>query len=188
MTARAETQALIDVARFWWLWLVVGVLWILAALVILQFDTTSATTVGIIAGVMFLAAGVQYLAMSALIESGWKWLWVVFGGLLVIGGMIALFYPTRTFLAIANILGFVFVLIGAVWIIEAFVARETNDLWWFSLIAGILMVGLGFWLGGQFLFTRAEVLLIFAGFWALMRGIIDIIQAFQIRKMGSLSF
>jgi len=48
------------------------------------------------------------------------------------------------------------------------------------------MVVMAFWLGGQFLFEKAETLLIFAGVWALMRGIVDIITAFQVKKLGSI--
>ena len=35
-----------DAARFWWLWLLTGLIWIIVSLIILQFDTTSATTIG----------------------------------------------------------------------------------------------------------------------------------------------
>ncbi len=40
--------------------------------------------------------------------------------------------------------------------------RELSDLWWLGLVAGIVMVVMGFWLSGQFLFEKAEILLIFA--------------------------
>ena len=103
----------------------------------------------------------------------------------LVGGLVALFYPTRTFLAIANILGFVFAMVGAFWIIEAFAVRAVNAFWWLSLVSGIIMVALGFWLGGQFLVTKAETLLIFAGVWALMRGITDIVASFQIKDIAA---
>ena len=185
MTTRAEAQVMETASRFWWVWLVAGILWIIVSIVILQFDITSAATVGIVVGIMFLVAGMQYFFVGSQIDGGWKWFWFIFGAILLIAGLFALFYPTRTFLAIANILGFVFALIGALWIVEAFVARDGNDLWWLTLIAGIIMVALGFWLGGQFLITKAETLLIFAGVFALLRGITDIITAFQVRKLGT---
>jgi uncharacterized membrane protein HdeD (DUF308 family) len=61
-----------------------------------------------------------------------------------------------------------------------------SELWWIGLIAGILMVILGFWTAGQFFIDRAYVLLVFAGIWALMQGVTDIVRAFQIRKLGEL--
>ena len=182
MVSRAEAQMAQDAGRFWWLWLVVGILWIIIGLVILQFDSASVTTVGVIIGVMFLVAGIQYLIVGSVVE-GWKWLWYLFGVVLVIAGLVSMFNPTRTFVAVADILGFVFALIGVIWLIEAFMSRDTNDLWWLTLIAGIIMLFLGVWLGGQIFLTKAHTLLVFAGIWAVMRGIIDIVLSFQVKKL-----
>jgi uncharacterized membrane protein HdeD (DUF308 family) len=175
------TQMRIETKRWSWLWLVAGALWILVSVIILQFDQASAATVGVIAGAMFVGAGVEYFFLGS-VTRGVGWLWYLFGGLLVAGGAIALFYPTRTFFAMANILGFIFVIIGIMWIVEAFLARDLNDLWWLNLVAGILMLGLGFWLSGQFLVTQAAALLTFAGIWAMMRGILDITLFFTMRS------
>jgi len=178
--------ALSNVGRYWWLWLVIGIAWVIVGFIILQFDDSSARAVGIIIGVMFLVAGLQYVVIGTQSE-GWNWLWYIFGALLIVGGLVAMFNPEQTFVAIANIIGFIFLMIGIIWIIEAFATKGFNDLWWLTLIAGILMVALAFWLGNQFFFDKAATLLIFAGVWALMRGIIDIITAFQVRKAGNIA-
>lgn len=182
----SEAQAVKAIAWMWWLWLVTGVLWVFIALVILQFDSMSIATVGVLVGVMLLVAGVQYIFTGTLVE-GWKWLWFVFGGLLVASGIVALAYPTRTFTAIADMLGFLFAVIALIWIVEAFAVKDGNPLWWLSLTAGIVMLFIAFWVGGQFFFTRAYTLLVFAGIWALMRGVIDIVSAFQIRSVGKIA-
>lgn len=182
----SDAEAASQVGRMWWLWLVAGILWILISIAILQMDGASATTVGIIIGVMLMVAGIQYIFVGTVAE-GWKWLWYGFGAILLIAGLVSLFNPTRTTVAIANILGFIFALIGILWIIEAFTSRDLNDLWWLSLIAGIVMVLLGFWLGGQFLITKVYTLLVFVGIWALMKGIIDIVTAFQVKKLGKIA-
>jgi len=174
-----------DVTKWWWLWLVIGIGWVIAGFVILRIDTTSITAVGIIIGVMFLVAGFQYVVVGTQVD-GWAWLWYIFGGLLIIGGLVSLFNPQRTFFAIANILGFLFLMVGVIWIMEAFMTRDGYSLWWLTLITGVLMIALALWLGGEFLFTKAETLLIFAGVWALMRGVIDIITAFQVKKVGKI--
>jgi Short repeat of unknown function (DUF308) len=177
-------QALGQMARWWWAWLVAGIIWLIVGLVVLQFRQGSVTTVGIIFGVLFLVAGVQQFAL-AYFSPGWKWLWITFGVLLVIGGLYALFNPVHTFVAIAQMLGFLFLLVGVLWTVEAFATRPANDLWWLGLIAGIMMIGLGFWVEGQLFAVRAYTLLVFAGVWALVHGITDIIKAFQIKKLGS---
>ena len=91
--------------------------------------------------------------------------------------------PENTFAAIADILGFLFLIVGVFWIIQAFVERDENDVWWLGLGAGVLMVVLAFWTGGQFFIEKQYTLLVFAGIWALMSGVTDIVRAFQIRKL-----
>jgi hypothetical protein len=181
----SDREILKGVGRFWWLWLVFGIAWTAVALVILQFDQASVTTVGIIVGLMFLATSAQNFAIMGLAESG-GWLFGIFGFLFGIAGILALISPENTFAALADILGFLFLIVGVFWIIQAFAARDVSELWWIGLISGILMVILAFWTGGQFFIDKAYVLLVFAGIWALMQGVTDIVRAFQIRKLGQL--
>lgn len=178
-------QAIEQLSRWWWAWLVAGIVWLVAGLVILQFRQGSAATVGVIIGVMLLLAGAQELAVGY-VSSGWRWLWVVFGALFLIGGLFALFNPVRTFVAVAQTIGFLFLLVGIFWVIEAFATKAVNDLWWLGLIAGIMMIGLGFWAEGQLFAAQAYTLLVFAGVWALLHGFTDIIKAFQIKQLGAL--
>lgn len=84
---------------------------------------------------LFLVAGVQELFMAG-IAPDWKWLWILFGVLFLIAGVWALVNPIRTFVAVAEMLGFLFVLIGAFWTIEAFATRPANDLWFLGLGPG----------------------------------------------------
>lgn len=188
-SANAQTmqarQTVAQVARFWWLWIAFGILWILASVVVLQFHTASLTIVGVVIGIVFILAGIQEF-FTAYVSAGWKWLWAAIGVLFVLAGIYALFNPVGTFLALADTLGFLFVLVGVFWMVEAFATIAVNPLWWLGLIAGILMVGLGFWASGQFLATKAYTLLVFAGIWMLLHGITDIIKAFQIRKAGAM--
>ncbi|MGH2982277.1 MAG: HdeD family acid-resistance protein [Solirubrobacterales bacterium] len=180
-----EREVLRDVSGLWWVWLVIGIAWLIAALVILQFDQASVTTVGVIIGIMFWGAGIQNFAVASVV-SRMKWLYWTFGALFIAAGVLAFISPENTFAAIADILGFLFFLVGAFWIIQAFVAREISELWWLGLVSGILMVILAFWTGGQFFIDKAYVLLVFAGIWALMQGVTDIVRAFQIRKLHEL--
>jgi uncharacterized membrane protein HdeD (DUF308 family) len=172
------------VARFWWVELIIGAFWVVIALVILRFNHASVTTVGILIGIMLLVASAQEF-MLAVLDRRWRWLWLLFAVLLLVGGILALIHPHNTFTALAEILGFVFLVIGAFWIAESFVQRAVNELWWLNLTAGILMVILAFWVEGEFFLDKAVTLLVFAGIWALMHGITDIIRAFQLRRYAS---
>jgi uncharacterized membrane protein HdeD (DUF308 family) len=166
----------------WWLWLVVGVAWIVASLVILQFDGASVTTVGVIVGVMFVAAGVQQLYL-ALVADSLRWLWAIFAALFLISGFICFINPKNTFAGMADILGFLFLTVGIWWTIRAFIERAESPFWWLSLIGGVLMVITAFWTSGQFFIEKAYTLLVFAGAWALMQGITDIVRAFAVRSL-----
>jgi uncharacterized membrane protein HdeD (DUF308 family) len=188
MDASAQVPEIKEVgralSRLWWLWLVFGFVWILIALVILQFDRASITTVGVLIGAMFLASGIQQLVIAGMVGGVARWVLIFFGVLLVIAGIIALISPENTFAGIADVLGFLFLIVGIFWIVQAFGERGMNELWWFGLISGIAMIVLAFWTGGQFFIQKAYVLLVFAGIWALFHGINDIFRAFQIRALG----
>jgi Short repeat of unknown function (DUF308) len=180
-----EREAIQALSRFWWLWLAFGIGWIVISVVILQFDQASVTTVGVIVGFMFVGASLQQFVLAGLAER-LKWLFAIFGVLFLGAAVLAFISPENTFAAIADILGFLFLIVGIFWIVEAFAAREVNPLWWLGLVAGIMMVALAFYTGGQFFIEKAYVLLVFAGIWALMNGITDIMRAFQIRRVGRL--
>lgn len=172
-----------EVTGYWWLWLVAGISWVIVAITILQFDTNSVRTVGIIVGLMFLFAGLQEIAVAA-VPVPMRWLWATMGVLLVIGGIVCLANPVGTFVSLADSLAFLFLLVGLWWISRSFLEREFNSLWWLGLVSGALMTVLAFWSAGQFFIEKAYVLLVFAGVWALMEGMTDITRAFAIREVN----
>jgi len=171
-----------DMGGAWWVWLVTGVAWIVAALVVLQFDGASITTVGVIVGTLFVVAGLQQLYLAFMADS-LRWLWAIFAALFLISGGICFINPKSTFVGMADILGFLFLTVGVWWTIRAFIEKAENPLWWLSLIGGVLMVILAFWTSGQFFIEKAYTLLVFAGAWALMQGVTDIVRAFAVRSV-----
>ena len=100
----------------------------------------------------------------------------------LIAAVICFISPENTLVALADTLGFLFLLVGLWWMVRAFLERAINPLWWLGLISGILMTILAFWTGGQFFIEKAYVLLVFAGIWALMASVTDIVRGFVLLR------
>ena len=170
-------------ADLWWLWLVSGVFWIIAALVVLQFDQASIRTVGTLIGLMFLIAGAETLFFGVVSRGARRWIDWVFGVLLLLAGVLSLIQPEATFAGVADILGFLFMVVGVFWLVQALEDRGENPHWWFGLLAGLAMTVVAFWTSGQFLVHKQYVLLVFAGTWSLLHGIRDLFEAFHIHDL-----
>ena len=53
-------------ARYWWVFLVSGILWLLIAWVVLRGNQTSIAAVGVLLGVLFLLAAINEAGAAAL--------------------------------------------------------------------------------------------------------------------------
>jgi uncharacterized membrane protein HdeD (DUF308 family) len=177
-----------EVTGYWWAWLAAGIAWVAISLVILQFNDASVTTVGVLIGVMFALASAQTLVIasapdSAGVPTGTRWVSGAFSLLFAISALLCFISPADTFAGLADMLGFLFLVVGIWWMVRAFLERPVNPAWWLTLISGILMTVLAFWTSGQLFIHKAYVLLVFAGIWALMEGTVDIVRSFEIRRI-----
>ena len=175
-------ERLRQLTGYWWVGLVAGVAWLAIAVVILQFDSASITTVGILVGLMFLFAGLENVVVAT-IPGTLRWPSIIFAVLLGVSAALAFVEPTGTFAGLADMLGFLFLIVGIWWMVRSFLERPLNPTWWLGLISGILMTVLAFWTAGQFFTQKAYVLLVFAGIWALMQGISAIVRAFAVHEL-----
>ncbi len=78
MLEPAERQALMSLSKWWWVFIVTGIIWILLALVILQYTAASLVTVGYIVGFMLIATGVEEIFVASATDR-LKWLWYIVG-------------------------------------------------------------------------------------------------------------
>jgi uncharacterized membrane protein HdeD (DUF308 family) len=144
--------------------------------------------VGIVAGIVFIGWALEEFALmmsffssdDITLRSPWRWLHGVLGLVLLAGGIVALANPVDTFLSLAALVGWILLFKGLFDIILALSNRDL-DLWWIRLVLGILELFLAVVVSGS-LVDKAIFLIIFVAAGTLMRGIGDIIWAFQLRK------
>jgi uncharacterized membrane protein HdeD (DUF308 family) len=131
--------------------------------------------VGVLLGVLFLVAMLNEFFIAAVLPSR-RWLHVVMGVIFAFGAGRAFARPENAFWTLASILGLLLNLRGTLDIITSASTR------WLGMMAGILEVLLGFWASQQYLPVRGALLLIWVGFFALFRGISEIVIAFELRR------
>jgi uncharacterized membrane protein HdeD (DUF308 family) len=168
--------------KWWWVFLITGILWLILSLVVFRFDIDSVTAVGVLVGVFVIVAGVNEFMAMGVTQGGWRWVHAVLGGLFIVFGVLALFNPWDTFVSVAAILGWVLLFMGIFNIVLAFMTRNVNEHWWLQLIAGGAAILLAFWSAGYF-GRRVILLIAFVGALCLIRGITEIILAFQLRSL-----
>jgi uncharacterized membrane protein HdeD (DUF308 family) len=173
------------VGRWWWVLLVTGILWILIGLFVLQAHYGSAVAVAYLVAFWLIFAGVAEF-MQVGISEGWRWLHIVLGIVFVIGGVFALFSPFQTFMVLAALIGIFLVIKGTADFVFALLIRHDLDLWWLTLIAGIIQIALGIWAMG-YSGRSAALLLIWVGIGAIVRGIGEIVTAFHVHRFGELA-
>jgi uncharacterized membrane protein HdeD (DUF308 family) len=174
-------RALWRMAGPWWLFLVTGLAWLIIALVTLRFTTTSIVTVGVLLGVLFLLAAFNEFMISS-VRHTWRWAHILLGILFVVGAIWAFARPVNAFWSIASVLGFLLIFKGTLDIIGSVMTKDVNSTWWLGLVAGILELVLGFWASQQLFPARGALLLLWVGFFALFRGISEIVIAFEVRS------
>jgi uncharacterized membrane protein HdeD (DUF308 family) len=177
-----------EASRYWWIYLVTGIAWLVIAWVVLRLNVTSLTTVGVLLGIVFIGAGLNEVLIATVVSGGWKVWHYIMAVIFFLGGLWGLFEPISTFFALASVLGLILILYGSFEIARSIASRDVNPYWWLGLIAGILLLLLAFWVSGSdrayALAQRSYLILFWVGFFALFKGFSQIMVAFGIRHVG----
>jgi uncharacterized membrane protein HdeD (DUF308 family) len=183
-----ERMIVREAARYWWVFLVSGILWLVIAWMVLRLNTTSITTVGVLLGVVFLFAAINEVGLATVVPGGWKVWHYIMAAIFFLGALYGFFRPVNTFFALASVLGLILIFYGSFEIIQAIASRAVNPYWWLNLITGILLILLAFWVSGSdrvyALAQRTYLILFWVGFLALFRGFSQIFLAFTVRHTG----
>jgi uncharacterized membrane protein HdeD (DUF308 family) len=176
-----ETELAESASRFWWLYLLTGVLWLGVTLIILSLDLDTVYAIAILFGFVAIGAGIsEFFAMGASTR-GWKIAHGILGVIFIAAGIVAFFRPQGTFVALAAIVAWVLLFKGIFDIVLAFISHPAH-LWWVGLIVGIIEILLAFWAAGYFR-GSAIILVAWVAALTLLRGITEIVMAFRLRKL-----
>jgi uncharacterized membrane protein HdeD (DUF308 family) len=180
-TGALSRDAVRGLTSSWWLFLLIGIAWILFGMFVLSYNVGSLLALAVFAGVTFLMTGITQL-MSATRAQEWRWLYLVGGALSILAGILALVWPHRTLLVLAGILAWFLVFKGIVDIVAALSAHG-RPYWWLGLILGILELLLGIWAAGypgRSLFVFVNLV----GAYAIFYGFTELFAAFDLRGLG----
>jgi uncharacterized membrane protein HdeD (DUF308 family) len=175
-------DALRGLTGAWWLFLILGILWILFGMFVLSYNVGSLLALAVLAGVTFLMTGVNQILSSGRAEGGWRWLYIIGGALSIIAGIIAFVWPGRTLLVLSVVLAWFLVFKGIVDIVTA-LSNHGRPYWWVALILGILELLLGMWAvgyPGRSLFVFVNLV----GIYAIFYGFTEVFAAFDLRGLG----
>ena len=177
-----ENELAESASRFWWLYLVTGILWLWVTLIILRLNLDTVYAISILFGFVAIGAGINEFLGMGVSTTGWKIVHAVLGVIFIAAGIVAFFQPEGTFVALASIVAWVLLFKGIFDIILAFMVHPAH-LWWVGLIVGTIEIALAFWAAGYFR-GSALLLVVWVAAFTLMRGITEIVLAFRLRKLG----
>ena len=172
-----------QLSKRWWVFLLGGFAWLIISAVVLRFDIHAAATIGLLLGALFLFSSVEQLALAALKGGGWAVLRVLLGVLFIGGAVWSFVTPYGAFWALAAAFGLLLVLHGGLDIAFSAMTQPVNPVWWLGLLTGILEIALGFWASQQYIAARAVLLILWVGIYAVVRGIGDLVLAFEVRSI-----
>jgi uncharacterized membrane protein HdeD (DUF308 family) len=174
-------DAVRSLTRSWWLFLILGVLWILFGMFVLSYNVGSLLALAVFAGVTFVMTGITQVLAAGRVDS-WRWLWVVGGALSIIAGILAFVWPGSTLLVLSVILAWFLVFKGIMDVVGA-LASIGRPWWWLTLILGIVELLLGIWAAGypgRSLFVFVNLV----GIYAVAYGFTELFAAFDLRGLG----
>jgi uncharacterized membrane protein HdeD (DUF308 family) len=174
-------DAIRRLASSWWLFLILGVLWMLFGMFVLSYNVGSLLALAVFAGVTFVMTGITQVLAAGRVES-WNWLYLIGGVLSILAGIMAFIWPGSTLLVLSVILAWFLVFKGIVDVIGA-LALIGRPWWWVTLILGLLELLLGIWAAGypgRSLFVFVNLV----GIYAVFHGLAEMLTAFDLRRLG----
>lgn len=178
----SDREAARDAAGLWWLFLLAGLVWLVASIVILRFDYGSAEAVAVLFGIVAVFAGAGELMRLGASTVTWRVVHGVLGAVFVVIGIVAFVHPGDTLRSAAAVVSFFLVLAGARDVVLAMTSSGETKTWWLTLALGVAEVLLGFWAAGYWAGSTTLVVAL-VGAVGVTRGLAEIAFAVELHEL-----
>ncbi|WP_016931635.1 HdeD family acid-resistance protein [Rhodococcus sp. R1101] len=170
--------------QIWWVVLLRGILAVLFGVVALVWPGITVWALVVVFAAYAIIDGIVLVVQSIRDKpEGWGW-WLAMGVVSVLAGLVALFWPGITALALLYIIAFYAILFGITGIVGGIRFRKVPGSGWvWSVLAGVLAVLFGIVL---LIFPGEGILslIVLLGIYAILFGVLLIILAFQVRSVA----
>jgi uncharacterized membrane protein HdeD (DUF308 family) len=168
------------IAKAWWLLLVAGLMSVVIGVVILEVDWT-AKSLAFVIGIVLIVRGI-FDALTPSMDGAPR-SWSMGSGVLsILVGVVMIAWPEPTLHVIAVIIGAWLLLVGIVEIVGAIANHRTLPMWGLALFVGIITTGIGLWALRRPSQT-IEVIIVLVGIWSILIGALEIVAAFEVKRM-----
>jgi uncharacterized membrane protein HdeD (DUF308 family) len=169
----------------WWMVLLRGVFMAVFGLVALVSPGIALLTLVWVFGFYAILDGISAIAIGIRTRGEPHWVWTVVQGVVsVLAGLVALFWPGVTALALLFVVAFWAIMLGIGEIAGAFASRRNGSTaWGWTLAAGVLNVVFGIVL---LIWPASGILTLvwLVGIFALVGGVALILLAFRVRSLA----
>ena len=168
--------------QIWWVVLLRGILAVLFGVVALVWPGITVWALVVVFAAYAIIDGIVLVVQSIRDKpEGWGW-WLAMGVVSVLAGLVALFWPGITALALLYVIAFYAILFGITGIVGGIRFRKVPESGWvWSVLAGVVAVLFGIVL---LIFPGEGILslIVLLGIYAILFGVLLIILAFQARS------
>ncbi|KLL95149.1 MULTISPECIES: HdeD family acid-resistance protein [Rhodococcus] len=168
--------------QIWWVVLLRGILAVLFGVVALVWPGITVWALVVVFAAYAIIDGIVLVVQSIRDKpEGWGW-WLAMGVVSVLAGLVALFWPGITALALLYVIAFYAILFGITGIVGGVRFRKVPESGWvWSVLAGVVAVLFGIVL---LIFPGEGILslIVLLGIYAILFGVLLVILAFQARS------
>jgi uncharacterized membrane protein HdeD (DUF308 family) len=166
-------------AKSWWLFLILGLVSVIAGILAIVYPGLTLLALGIFAGVSLLMIGIMEIVEAVAGDTDSRGMTAIVGVLSLLAGLVCLRRPGESLLALVIVLGFWLIIEGVVRFIRSFSELEDRALIMLLALVDIILGILILALPDLSLVTLAVLFAISL----LARGVFALITAFKLRAL-----